>query len=52
MIFAATRLEDGWLIDIKPREDERGFFPRTWHREKLAAQGLARHDRYFLFGPL
>jgi len=40
MIFAATRLEDAWLIDIEPREDERGFFARTWCRQELAAQGL------------
>ena len=40
MIFAATQLEGAWLIDIEPREDERGFFARIWCREELAAQGL------------
>ena len=40
MIFTATQLEDAWLIDIEPREDERGFFARTWCRQELAAQGL------------
>jgi dTDP-4-dehydrorhamnose 3,5-epimerase len=40
MIFAATRSEGAWLIDIEPREDERGFFARTWCRQELAAQGL------------
>jgi dTDP-4-dehydrorhamnose 3,5-epimerase len=40
MIFAATRLEGAWLIDIEPREDERGFFARTWCRHELAAHGL------------
>jgi dTDP-4-dehydrorhamnose 3,5-epimerase len=40
MIFAATQLDGAWLIDIEPREDERGFFARTWCREELAAQGL------------
>jgi dTDP-4-dehydrorhamnose 3,5-epimerase len=40
MIFAATGLEDAWLIDIEPREDERGFFARTWCRQELAAHGL------------
>jgi dTDP-4-dehydrorhamnose 3,5-epimerase len=40
MIFAATRHKDAWLIDIQPREDERGFFARTWCRQELAAQGL------------
>jgi dTDP-4-dehydrorhamnose 3,5-epimerase len=40
MIFAATQLEDAWLIDIEPREDERGFFARTWCRQELTAKGL------------
>jgi len=40
MIFCATRLDDAWLIDIEPREDERGFFARTWCRQELAARGL------------
>ena len=40
MIFTATQLEDAWLIDIEPREDERGFFARIWCRQELAAQGL------------
>jgi dTDP-4-dehydrorhamnose 3,5-epimerase len=40
MIFASTRLEDALLIDIERKEDERGFFARTWCRQELAAQGL------------
>src|SRR6202040_830956 len=40
MIFAATLLEDAWLIDIERREDERGFFARTWCRQELAGRGL------------
>ncbi len=40
MIFTATRLHGAWLIDIEPKEDERGFFARTWCRQELAAQGL------------
>ena len=40
MIFAAAGLEDAWLIDIEPREDERGFFARTWCRQELTAHGL------------
>jgi dTDP-4-dehydrorhamnose 3,5-epimerase len=40
MIFVATQLGDACLIDIEPREDERGFFARTWCRQELAAQGL------------
>jgi dTDP-4-dehydrorhamnose 3,5-epimerase len=40
MIFASTRLEGTLLIDVEPREDERGFFARTWCRRELAALGL------------
>jgi dTDP-4-dehydrorhamnose 3,5-epimerase len=40
MIFASTRLEGALLIDIEPKEDERGFFARTWCRQELAARGL------------
>jgi dTDP-4-dehydrorhamnose 3,5-epimerase len=40
MIFASSRLEGAWLIDVEPKEDERGFFARTWCRQELAARGL------------
>ena len=40
MIFASTRLEEVLLIDVEPKEDERGFFARTWCRRELAARGL------------
>jgi dTDP-4-dehydrorhamnose 3,5-epimerase len=40
MIFTVTQLDDAWLIDLEPREDERGFFARIWCRQELAAQGL------------
>jgi dTDP-4-dehydrorhamnose 3,5-epimerase len=40
VIFTATQLDDAWLIDLDPREDERGFFARIWCRQELAAQGL------------
>lgn len=40
MIFTTTQLDDAWLIDLEPREDERGFFARIWCRQELAAQGL------------
>jgi dTDP-4-dehydrorhamnose 3,5-epimerase len=40
MIFTATLLDGAWLIDLEPREDERGFFARIWCRQELAAQGL------------
>ena len=40
MIFGTTRFDGAWLIDIEPREDQRGFFARTWCRQELAVQGL------------
>jgi len=40
MIFARTRLDGAWLIDIERRGDERGFFARTWCRQEFAARGL------------
>jgi dTDP-4-dehydrorhamnose 3,5-epimerase len=40
MIFASTRLEGAFLIDIEPIEDQRGFFARTWCRQELAARSL------------
>ena len=40
MIFNATQFDDAWVINLEPREDERGFFARIWCRQELAAQGL------------
>ena len=40
MIFTSTRLQGAFQIDIEPREDERGFFARTWCRRELATRGL------------
>ena len=40
MVFTSTRLNGPMLIDIERREDERGFFARTWCRDELAARGL------------
>jgi dTDP-4-dehydrorhamnose 3,5-epimerase len=40
MKFTATEFDQAWLFDIEPKNDERGFFARTWCREELAAHGL------------
>lgn len=40
MIFTSTLLEGAFLIDIEPKEDERGFFARTWCQHEFAARGL------------
>lgn len=40
MIFTPTRLTGAYLIDIEPRQDERGFFARAWCQEEFEAHGL------------
>ncbi|HZP83020.1 MAG TPA: dTDP-4-dehydrorhamnose 3,5-epimerase [Chthonomonadaceae bacterium] len=40
MHFTATKIKGAYILDIEPREDERGFFARTWCREEFAAHGL------------
>src|SRR5262245_61234482 len=40
MLFTSTGLEGAFLIDIERREDDRGFFARTWCRHELVARGL------------
>ena len=41
MIFTPLELEGAYLVDLERREDERGFFARTWCREEFDAAGLA-----------
>lgn len=40
MIFAETTLEGAFLVELERREDERGFFARTWCQREFEAQGL------------
>jgi dTDP-4-dehydrorhamnose 3,5-epimerase len=40
MIFRETALEGAWIIEPERRQDERGFFARTWCRDEFAAHGL------------
>ena len=40
MIFAETELEGAFVIEPEKKEDERGFFARTWCREEFLARGL------------
>ena len=40
MIFAETRLKGAFVLDLERREDERGFFARSWCREEFEAHGL------------
>jgi len=40
MIFTKTLLKDVFIIEIEKREDERGFFARTWCKKEFEAHGL------------
>lgn len=40
MNFTATQLEGAYIVEPELREDERGFFARTWCQEEFEAQGL------------
>lgn len=40
MRFTPTKLAGVWLVDLERREDERGWFARTWCAEEFAAHGL------------
>ena len=41
MIFHQTPLHDAFVIDLEPKQDERGFFARVWCEEELASNGLS-----------
>lgn len=41
MIFQETKLKGAYIIDIKPFEDERGFFARAWCQREFEEHGLA-----------
>ena len=40
MIFTETALKGAYIIDLEKREDERGFFARTFCQEEWEAHGL------------
>jgi len=40
MIFQETKLKGAYIVDIKRREDDRGFFARSWCRREFEAHGL------------
>jgi len=40
MVFEETQLKGAFVIDLKKREDERGFFARTWCRKEFEDHGL------------
>jgi dTDP-4-dehydrorhamnose 3,5-epimerase len=41
MIFTATPIPGAFVVDIERREDERGFFARTFCTRELEAHGLS-----------
>jgi dTDP-4-dehydrorhamnose 3,5-epimerase len=41
MIFTESELGGAWVIDIDPREDDRGFFARAWCEREFEAHGLS-----------
>lgn len=43
MIFHKTPLQDAYIIEIQPIEDERGFFARAWCQQEFVTQGLNPH---------
>lgn len=40
MIFTETNLSGAYFIDIEKKEDQRGFFARTWDKKEFANKGL------------
>ena len=40
VIFTETKLKGAYLIDLERREDQRGFFARSWCRKEFEAHGL------------
>jgi dTDP-4-dehydrorhamnose 3,5-epimerase len=40
MIFKEIQLQGAFVIELEPREDERGFFARAWCAKEFDAHGL------------
>jgi dTDP-4-dehydrorhamnose 3,5-epimerase len=40
MLFIETKLKGAFIIDIAPRQDERGFFARSWCADEFVKHGL------------
>jgi dTDP-4-dehydrorhamnose 3,5-epimerase len=40
MLFTETKLKGAFIIDIAPRQDERGFFARSWCADEFEKHGL------------
>lgn len=40
MIFRETKLKGAFIIEVEKREDDRGFFARTWCKKEFEEHGL------------
>ena len=40
VIFTEARLQGAFIIDVERKEDERGFFARSWCRDEFISHGL------------
>jgi dTDP-4-dehydrorhamnose 3,5-epimerase len=40
MIFAETRVQGAYILDIERRADDRGYFARVWCQKEFEAHGL------------
>jgi dTDP-4-dehydrorhamnose 3,5-epimerase len=40
VIFTETPVTGAFLMDLEPREDERGFFARTWCEQECGERGM------------
>lgn len=40
VIFTPTKLRDAYIVDIEKREDDRGFFARSWCRREFAERRM------------
>lgn len=41
MIFTQTKLKDAFILDIEKKEDERGFFARTYCKNEFGENGIS-----------
>jgi len=40
MLFTETKLKGAYIVDLERREDERGFFARSWCEDEFKQHGL------------
>jgi dTDP-4-dehydrorhamnose 3,5-epimerase len=43
MLFTPTKLNGAYILEVEPKEDERGFFARTWCKQEFSDRGLDPH---------